>query len=819
MPMRKLFVLWAILCMSSSCYSDRQAVNPVPFDRVELTGGFWEERMRTELDVTVPFSVEQSAPAVERFRRCADYLAGRSTELPEPHRFISSDLYKVMEGVAYSLMQERNPELEKFMDSTIHLIAASQLPDGYLYISHICGNPNVDEMGDRPYSWVVHSHELYNVGHLYEAAVAYYQATGKRNLLDVAIKNADHVNRVFFEGDPAYNGGKPVNQAPGHEEIELALCKLYRVTGNSKYLDMAKRFLDIRGVTYVPDGEGVMSPSYAQQHLPVREQRKPVGHAVRAAYLYTAMAQVDALTGRHDYEQALKSIWNNLVSTRMHITGGLGATEGIEGFGPEYYLPNKIAYNETCAAVANVFFNYGMFLAEKDAQYLDIAELSLFNNALAGISLGGNRFFYVNPLEADGRRKFNHGTGGRAEWFNCACCPPNISRLILQVAGYMYACSDDEIYLTLYGDSRTTIPLKGGDVGVEETSDYPFGGNVKVVLRPETPSCFKLKMRIPTWAGSSEFVPGGLYRYTDSRKDGAPEIRVNGEPVDYRMDRGFAVVDRKWTSGDEVELILPFEAAYVTCDSRVEDDRGAVAVVRGPLVYCAEEVDNGCRVQNLAVNRHEAPGAVSKFRGGIMDGIPFISVPGRRVATSGVEDTDIVMVPYYAWCNRGDDETMMVWMHDADCGLSRQSENSSDTLSASIRTIGPDYNVGNPDMECIVDGAIPASSTDAASGFWVSSRSQGEESLVLTFDTEVSLSSIGIYWMTCGDCRLPAKWRMEYRKDGSWKPLALYVTDSYGVEPDKLNVVHPAAVFSCDAIRLQVESGGGKFGVGEIILE
>lgn len=448
--------------------------------------------MKTEISVTVPFSVYQSAPAVERFRRCAAFRAGKPTELPETHRFISSDLYKVMEGVAYSLMIQPDEKLEKFMDDVTELIAASQQEDGYLYISHICGNPDPREMGEKPYSWLVHSHELYNVGHLYEAAVAYYQATGKDKLLNVAIKSAKHVNKVFFEGgDPNYNNGKPVNQAPGHEEIELALCKLYRVTNDPLYLDMAKKFLEIRGVTYRPEGEGVMAATYAQQHAPVSQQTEAVGHAVRAAYLYTAMAQVDALTGLHDYDKALQAIWNNLVTTRMHITGGLGAVEGMEGFGAPYELPNLTAYNETCAAVANVFFNQGLFLGSGDAKFWDIAELSLFNNALAGINLKGDRFFYVNPLEADGERRFNHGNGGRAEWFGCACCPPNISRLILQVPGYMYAYSKDNIYLTLYGGSRTTIPLKGGKVALEQESGYPFDGKVRLVVIPEKKERFQ----------------------------------------------------------------------------------------------------------------------------------------------------------------------------------------------------------------------------------------------------------------------------------------------------------------------------------------
>lgn len=289
-------------------------------------------------------------------------------------------------------------------------------------------------------------------------------------------------------------------QAPGHEEIELALCKLYRVTGDTLYLHMAKRFLDIRGVTFHTEGEGVMADTYAQQHAPVKDQTQAVGHAVRAAYLYTAMAQVDALTGKNDYTKALNSIWNDLVTTRMHITGGLGAVAGMEGFGAQYELPNLTAYNETCAAVGNVFFNHSMFLESGEGKFLDIAELSLFNNALAGINLNGDRFFYVNPLEANGILRFNHGHGGRSKWFGCACCPPNISRLILQVPGYMYSYSKENIYLTLYGGSITKIPMKGTNVELIQESNYPFDGNVKLTVKPDKDVKFGLKLRVPTWA-------------------------------------------------------------------------------------------------------------------------------------------------------------------------------------------------------------------------------------------------------------------------------------------------------------------------------
>jgi len=289
---------------------------------------------------------------------------------------------------------------------------------------------------------------------------------------------------VFFEGDPGSHDGRPVNQAPGHQEIELALCKLYRATGNSLYIEMARKVLDIRGVTYRPDGEGVMSAQYAQQHRPVREQDRAVGHAVRAAYLYSGMADVSALTGDPSYRPALERIWENIVNDKMHITGGLGAVHGIEGFGPDFVLPNLEAYNETCAAIANVFFNRRLFLLHGDAKHFDVAEAALFNNALAGVNFEGNRFFYVDPLEADAQREFNHGSTGRSPWFDCACCPSNIARLITQVTGYLYAASGRELYTLLYGASNVAVQLNGSTVAIEQRTEYPFDGRICLTVSP-----------------------------------------------------------------------------------------------------------------------------------------------------------------------------------------------------------------------------------------------------------------------------------------------------------------------------------------------
>jgi len=668
--MKRTYFYFTILILMSTCNTQEikkdYPVIPVPFNKVKLTDNFWQPRMITMRDVTVPFSLDNGQTAIDRLRMTSEFLRGESTELPVPHRFISSDLFKVMEGAAYSLKYYPDTALENRIDKVIDIIAGAQEDDGYLYESHTVGNIFPKEMGKKPYTWIVHSHELYNMGHMYEGAIAYYQATGKDKWLKVSEKSAQHINKVIFNGgNPKYNNGKPIMQAPGHEEIELALCKLYRVTGNKLYLDMAKKFLDIRGVTYRPEGEGTMSPTYAQQHAPVSEQTEPVGHAVRAGYLYCGMADVNALTGKNDYAKALQTIWDNLVDTRMHITGGIGAVHGIEGFGAEYELPNRDAYNETCAAVANVFFNFRMFLLHQDTKYFDIAELSLFNNALAGINLKGDRFFYENPLECDGIKTFNKGTTGRAEWFGCACCPPNISRLILQTPGYMYSYTDDKIYFTLYAGSEAEIPLKNGNVNVKQVSGYPFDGKVEITIDPDNKQNFDICLRIPTWATDGKFVPGNLYTYKDSLN---PQITVtvNGKPARYIMNKGFAVITRKWGKGDRVRLDLPMPVRFVKCHPEVKNNIGHVAVTRGPLVYCAEETDNDGRVQRLFLPENvikQKNTRVKPFTTGIMKGVPKIVVNGKEInKQKNVSDFDVTFIPYYSWNNRKTGPTMLVWM-------------------------------------------------------------------------------------------------------------------------------------------------------------
>ncbi len=550
-------ILLTTLLFQISLQAADYPLKPVPFHEVEMTSEFWRPRLETQRKVLVPFAFDKTKPGVAHLQAAADHLAGKEVQGHRPHRFIDSDLYKVMEGAAYLAKLKDDPELEAQFDRIVDVIAAAQEPDGYLYPSHTTGvGSEKSMMGNKPYTFVVHSHELYNMGHLYEAAIAYYQATGKDKLLKVAEKNAQHINKVFFEGgDPKYNSGKPIRQAPGHQEPELALVRLYRVTGKKLYLEMARKFLEIRGKTYVPDGEGVMSPTYAQQHKPLEDQSEAVGHAVRATYLYSGMADVSVLTGNTAYTKALDRIWGNITNTRMHITGGLGAVHGIEGFGAQYELPNAHAFNETCAAVGNVLFNYRMFLLHKDAKYLDVAEVALLNNVLAAVNLEGNKFFYVNPLDADGKFPFNHGTAGRAPWFGTACCPSNMARLLPQVQGMTYAHNDENLYITFYAGSTTTVNIDGVPVTITQKTGYPNDGKISLTISPAEPINFRLHLRIPTWTGK-QFIPGKLYTYEQPEK-GNPVLKINGQERKFYLQKGFASIGRNWLKGSKVELELP----------------------------------------------------------------------------------------------------------------------------------------------------------------------------------------------------------------------------------------------------------------------
>ena len=810
MNIKKLISVCGVTAVLLASCTDKvpkvnEPLTPVSFEKVTLQDNFWLPRLQTQKRTLVPFSLDKTATAVENLRRVGAFLKGEKKEKLIPLAlYVSSDLFKVMEGAAYLLTLEKDEELEKQMDEIIDIIGEAQGKDGYLYEHHQVDedmrNPrNLWGTGDKPYSYVISSHELYNMGHMYEAAIAYYQATGKRKWLDISEKSARHINKVFFEGDPAYNNGKPVNQAPGHQEIELALVKMYRITGDTLYLNMAKRFIDIRGVTYRPDNIKNTTPEYAQQHLPVREQRTAVGHAVRATYLYSGMADVAAICGDTTLIPALKAVWHDITDKKMHITGGLGAVPNIEGFGPDYLLPNKNTYDETCSAVGNVFFNYRMFLMSGEAKYVDVAEVSLYNNVLAGVNIEGNRFFYVNPLEADGRKAFNHGHAGRAPWFGTACCPSNIARLIPQVSGMIYSHTDDDIFCAFYAGSRVDIPLSSGKVTLEQKTNYPFEGNIAIEVTPENDGKeFTLWMRIPTWCGDERFVAGELYNYAD-KAEGKATATVNGKHITANCVDGFLPIKRKWNKGDKVELELPMSMRFSIADERVKADSNRVCITRGPLVYCAETADNKFPVSEYFINDINKKEKTSTFSEGILKGITAIEIEAGAATIDSEEQATLTLVPYYAWDNRGD-KAMNVWFA-RDAATVRKGMT---IFPGNIKDVKASYTYINDDVTAIADDKRPKNSADTSIPRWTSWPKVGKEQEVeIVLKKKTPINAVSVYWYNDNKgVKYPVSWRIKYYHDGEWHDFIPYITDMFGTSGNQFNMVHPTAPIEAESLML-----------------
>ena len=809
-------------CQTQVIEREVEPLTPMSFEKVTLEDDFWLPRLQIQKQTLVPFSLDKTAYAVENLRRTGQYLRGEKIEKGfEGPYYVASDLFKVMEGAAYLLILEKDAELEAQMDEIIDIIASAQDKDGYLYEVHILpeqkeNNHRKGGSGPTRYSFVDHSHELYNMGHMYEGAIAYYKATGKRKWLDVAEKNAQHINRVFFEGDPNYNGGKPVMHAPGHQEIELALVKMYYATGNQLYADMAKKFIDIRGK------DRQQSRYYSQAHIPVREQREAVGHSVRATYLYSGMADVAAMSGDTTLMPALNDIWHDIVDRKMHINGGLGAVPGIEGFGPAYVLPNRDTYDETCAAVGNVFFNYRMFLASGDAKYVDVAEVALYNNVLAGVNLEGNKFFYVNVLQADGKKPFNHGTAGRAPWFGTACCPSNMARLIPQISGMTYSYTDDDIYTVFYAGNSTVVPLAAGNVALKQTTEYPFDGKITIEVTPEQEGTeFTMWLRIPTWCGE-QFVPGELYSYADANASKVV-AKVNGKRVRTEVMDGYMPVQRAWKAGDKIELSLPMPVRYSVADERVEADINKVCITRGPLVYCAEQPDNEHPASNYILTDISQRGKIATFDEGIMSGIDNITLNATVLLDNGEEELQttaaaLKLVPYYAWNNRGDNVTMNVWFaRDEQTAF----EGTVHTVG-NIRDVSATHTWGGDNVYAIADGKHPKHSHDTSIPRWTSYDKVGKPQVVeVKLRKEQPVESVSIYWFDDHDgVYLPASWSMEYKDGDEWKEFKPYITDRFGVEADQFNMVHPQGEVVTKALRITMVPQPNKaVGVLELIVE
>ena len=782
-------------CTKSTYKSGKYNIEPVPFTAVKVVDDFWAKRIETNTDVTIPIAYNhcEKTGRIDNFKVAGGILDGdfRSTS-----PFDDSDVFKVIEGAAYAIQMNPNKELELYTDSIIDYIAMAQEDDGYLYTYRTI-------MGDDSHPWIgskrwekthLLSHELYNAGHLYEAAVAYYMATGKRKLLDVAIKNADLVAKDF--------GWDAFKSYPGHQEIEIGLVKLYNVTGDKKYLDLAKFFLDVRGQN------GTNDRTYDQSHLPVIEQDEAVGHSVRAVYMYTAMADIAALTGSKEYVNAMKTLWEDIVYTKLYITGGIGAAGGHEGFGAKYELPNASAYCETCAAVANVFWNHRLFLMEGEAKYMDVLERSLYNNVLSGVSMSGDHFFYPNPLES----RFGHE---RQEWFGCACCPSNICRFMPSMSGYIYASNDQEVYVNLYISSETNIEQGNNTINIQQQSEMPWNGKTVVTVNQKKQENFTLKLRVPGWA-REEVVPDNKLYWFQNKSTQKVSVRVNGGVFDYVIDsKGYINISRKW-KGDKVEIILPLEIRKVVCNPKVESNIDKIALQRGPIMYCSEGVDfESAHVANLVLK--EDAGLKSQFEKDLLGGVVTIkgtAYEGQRLKNQEIEFSEVNFkaIPYYAWCHRGATPMLMWYATNEEASRPKPAPTIANTSAI-------DGSVKTPEIEAVRDQILPSGSNDnnTVRYHWWPHENQIEW-ITYTFDQPREISGTKVFWFDDnGGCRTPKSWKVYYQKDNEWIPFKN--KSEYGIEINIINQVKFEPV-KTTAVKLEIQlRENASSGVYEWIVE
>ena len=604
------FLVFTALAVSCGETGHRTKVlDPVPFSDVRIEDSFWSPRLQRHKDVTLAVCIDQIENQTDRIRNYENAAKGEGQH--SGIFFDDSDVYKALEGMAYSLQNHPDPVLEAKCDEWIDKFAAAQQPDGYL-------NTFYTLTKDQPRWTNMDRHEMYCAGHMIEAGVAYYKVTGKRKLLDVCIRMADHMMSIF--------GPEGRHWVPGHEEIELALVKLYGVTGEKKYLEFANWLLEQRGHGYGSYGDGRTWPThYYQDEVPVREMSEISGHAVRSMYLYCGMADVAALTGDQGYRDALDRLWDDVVLRNMYITGGIGQSSSNEGFTTDYSLPNLTAYCETCASVGMVLWNWRMNQFTGDAKYVDVLERAMYNGALAGISLAGDRFFYVNPLESLGDHH-------RQAWYGCACCPSQICRFLPSIGNYVYGTSDQAVWVHLYMGNKADVKVGNKALTLTQETQYPWAGTVDLKLGLEGRLRTEIRLRIPDWCK-------------------ACSLAVNGEKVEAPVEKGYAVLARTWKDGDAIRLQLEMPVEVVAADPRVKEDEGLRAIQRGPLVYCLEEVDNPEGFDGLALTKDAA--LSTEILPDKLGGIVEISAK----TPEGV----LTYIPYYAWDNR-EAGKMKVWV-------------------------------------------------------------------------------------------------------------------------------------------------------------
>ena len=796
---KRVFVvalLAAGICSQAQAQSDKSGypITPVPFTAVKVTPGtFWGQRLQASREVTIPlaFSKCESERRYTNFSQAAEHLKDPSKVFKVDgvmgYSFDDTDPYKTLEGAAYLLQtypnaQFKGKSLNAYCDSVIAVIASAQEPDGYLYTART-QNPEHPHgwAGDRRWSKVEDlSHEFYNLGHLCEAAVAHYNATGKKNLLNIAIKFADCVCR---EVGP--NPGQAC-VVPGHQIAEMGLAKLYLATGNKKYLEQAKFFLDYRGKTTI-------KTEYSQSHKPVLEQDEAVGHAVRAGYMYAGMADVAALTGDQGYIEAIDRIWDNIIQKKYYITGGVGATSSGEAFGRNYQLPNMSAYCETCAAIAQVYLNYRLFLLHGDSKYYDALERTLYNGVISGISIDGGRFFYPNPLQSMGQHQ-------RQAWFGCACCPSNAARFIPSLPQYIYAVKDNALYVNLFAGNETQVKVGGKKVTLEQKTNYPWDGDVEMTMKKASGQ-FALNIRIPGWV-RGEVVPSDLYTYVDGKHLGY-SVKVNGQEVKSELKDGYFIIDRKWKSGDKVQVHFDMEPRLVKANGRVQADKGRAEIERGPLVYCAEWPDNTCDVLSVLLNQEP------QFTMGTKDimntTVQTLTTDAQTLTFDArgrltAKDERITLIPYYAWAHRGSGN-MAVWLPidlSATTPALPPSLASESKVEASSRRM--------PALSAVNDRLVPADADDRSvpyTHWWPKNNST--EWLSYTFKEPATISSSTVYWyddQPWQGCKVPDAWKLYYKNDaGEW--VEVQNPTNYGTVKGAANTVNFTPVRTT-AVKLEI---------------
>jgi uncharacterized protein len=762
--MRKLTTLALFMLVINLLAQPKSAagypITPVPFTAVKVTDLFWGQRLKASREVTIPLAFSK-CKETGRYKNFVMAAHPSESNKFQGFPFDDTDVYKTIEGASYSMQTFPNKKLDRYIDSVLVLVAAAQEPDGYLYTSRTM-NPKHPHEWSGTKHWQYEeelSHELYNLGHMVEGAIAHYQSTGKCNFLDIAIKYADCAVREV--------GDKPSQTmvVPGHQIAEMALSKLYVLTGNIKYLDFAKLLLDKRGRTEHKN-------EYSQSHKPVVEQDEAVGHAVRAAYMYTGMADVAALTGDTAYIHAVDRIWSNIVNKKLYITGGIGATGNGEAFGKNYELPNMSAYCETCAAIANVYMNYRLFLLHGDAKYFDVLERSLYNGLISGVSLEGGGFFYPNPLESIGQHQ-------RQPWFGCACCPSNICRFIPSVPGYVYAVHSSDVYVNLFMANHSSLSVNGKAVELKQSTNYPWTGDVNLEVSPKGKQDFTLKIRVPGWV-QGDVVPGNLYSYTDKRTLGYT-VKVNGKIVASTVEKGYFSINRAWKKGDKVEVHFDMEARTVKANPAVEADRGKIAVERGPIVYCAEWPDNDFNIFSIILNKK--PEFKVESKKDLLYGINTIQTDAQSLSYDAqgklvAKDVKLNMIPYYAWAHRGNGD-MAVWL-PVDLSATRPA---MPPTIASESKVNASHNVKS--ISAINDGVVPRDENDRTLAYYHWWPKEGTtEWISYDFAAEKTVSRSTVYWFDdkpWGGCKVPESWRIYYKdSNGEWKPVEN--TNTYSVE-------------------------------------